>query len=111
VVGRNLNELYDELFSIFDRLLVSKIWFIKGILIGENQFLIRMSDTIQQSETDVATVECYLCNTPVPLDKSMKVPLTTGGTVQVHPSCMEFYLSQASSASACGSCTGEAGCC
>jgi len=45
--------------------------------------------------------------------KTMEVPLTSGGTVKVHPSCMEFYMSQTSAAAgaACGSCTGDAGCC
>ncbi|MHA2501786.1 MAG: hypothetical protein ACXAE3_02770 [Candidatus Kariarchaeaceae archaeon] len=48
----------------------------------------------------------------MPKDKGMEVPLTSGGVVIVHPSCMEFYMSQTSTAGGgCGSCTGGKGCC
>ena len=70
-----------------------------------------MSDTIQQAETKSELVECYLCNLELQIIKAMDVPLTTGGNVQVHPSCMEFYLSKTSVAASCGACTGDKGCC
>ncbi|MGB1811668.1 MAG: hypothetical protein ACPHM3_04280 [Candidatus Kariarchaeum pelagius] len=57
-------------------------------------------------------MECYLCNSQLDISKSLEIPLTSGGKVKVHNSCMEFYLSQTSkSAAACGSCTGGKGCC
>jgi hypothetical protein len=69
-----------------------------------------MSDTVQRSES--IQVDCYLCNLNMPKDKGMEVPLTSGGVVIVHPSCMEFYMSQTSTAGGgCGSCTGGKGCC
>lgn len=69
-----------------------------------------VSDTVQK--TDVELIECYLCSLQVPIDKTMEIPLTTGGNVRVHPSCMDFYMSQtANSPAACGSCTGDKGCC
>jgi len=71
-----------------------------------------MSSQIEsKTETGNELVVCYLCETELPKDKSVEIPLTTGGTVQVHPSCFEFYMSQSQAASACGSCSGDAGCC
>jgi len=70
-----------------------------------------MSDTVQNTKA-VQKVECYLCNMDVDITKTMEVPLTSGGSVKVHPSCMEFYMSQTSAAAgSCGSCTGDKGCC
>ncbi|MHA2170614.1 MAG: hypothetical protein ACXAB7_12035 [Candidatus Kariarchaeaceae archaeon] len=65
-----------------------------------------MTETMQHVTPEEKVVDCYLY-------KSMEVPLTTGGAVRVHPSCMEFYLSKTatSGASACGGCTGGKGCC
>ena len=69
-----------------------------------------MTEQLQSSAQEM--VNCYLCDMNLPLSKSMEVPLTTGGAVRVHPSCMEFYLSKASaSASSCGGCSGGKGCC
>jgi hypothetical protein len=72
-----------------------------------------MTETMQHVTPEEKVVDCYLCSMKVPVDKSMEVPLTTGGAVRVHPSCMEFYLSKTatSGASACGGCTGGKGCC
>lgn len=72
-----------------------------------------MTETIHQTKTESKIVECYLCNQEVSGTGSMKVPLTTGGTVLVHSICMEFYLAKTNNQnnSACGGCTGGAGCC
>lgn len=75
-----------------------------------------MTETVQRVEENKETtknIECYICGMEVLLGKSMEIPLTTGGNVRVHPSCMEFYLSQAKGpgAASCGSCSGNAGCC
>jgi len=57
-------------------------------------------------------VKCYLCELQIDKSKSMEIPLTTGGLVNVHPSCFDFYMSQTSNqASACGGCSGGKGCC
>ena len=70
-----------------------------------------MNETVQQTEAKSDIVSCYLCNMDVPVDKAMEIPLTTGGKVKVHPSCMEFYMSKTTTANACGSCSGGKGCC
>lgn len=70
-----------------------------------------MSNSAQKIESKVEITTCYLCSMDVPIDKTMEIPLTTGGTVRVHPSCMEFYMSKTSVASGCAGCTGGKGCC
>ncbi|MHA2028005.1 MAG: hypothetical protein ACW99Q_01330 [Candidatus Kariarchaeaceae archaeon] len=69
--------------------------------------------TVEGKKETAEKLECYICSMDLLLDKSMEIPLTTGGNVRVHPSCMEFYLSQARgpNAAACGGCSGNAGCC
>jgi len=70
-----------------------------------------MSDVLQD-QNKITYVECYLCSSQLDISKSLEIPLTSGGKVKVHNSCMEFYLSQnTKSAAACGSCTGGKGCC
>ena len=74
-----------------------------------------MTETVQDvgnAQVTAEKLECYICGMELVVNKSMEIPLTTGGNVKVHPSCMEFYLSQAKpTAAACGSCSGNAGCC
>ena len=74
-----------------------------------------MSSQVKSEEAisakESVMVVCYLCETELPKDKSFEIPLTTGGTVRVHPSCFEFYMSQSQAAAACNSCSGDLGCC
>ncbi|MCH8906028.1 MAG: hypothetical protein IH840_02980 [Candidatus Heimdallarchaeota archaeon] len=71
-----------------------------------------MSNQLQDLTINPEFVDCYLCSMKIELLRSMEIPLTTGGKVRVHPSCLEFYMSKtAVAAGGCGSCTGGKGCC
>jgi hypothetical protein len=69
---------------------------------------------MKAKNADVEQMEsiCYLCKRQEDNLSTVKIPLSQGGMIDVHPSCLDFYMTQQfQTAASCGGCSGDAGCC